>query len=74
MLIGDMMHRSARRPVAFSLLALGIAALAPSVAGAVKNKVTGPKTRRGSRRTLASIRDGGLPTDGVDIYSDEMGI
>lgn len=73
-LLGDMMSGRARRPVAFSLFALGLAALTPSVAGAVKKKVTGPTTRRGSRRTLASIRDGGLPTSEVDIYSDEMGI
>lgn len=74
MLLGDMMHRGARRPVAASLFCLGLAAIAPCVAGAVKKKVTGPTTRRGSRRTLESIRNAGLPSDGVDVYSDEMGI
>ena len=74
MLLGDMMHRGARRPVAVSLFCLGVAAIAPAVAGVVKKKVAGPATRRGSRRTLESIRDAGLPADGVDVYSDEMGI
>ena len=71
--LGDMMHRGARRPVAASLFCLGLAAIAPCVADAVKKKVAGPKTRRGSQRTLANIRDGAAIPD-VDIYSDEIGI
>lgn len=59
-LLGDMMHRGARRPVAFSLACLGMAALTPTVVGAVKNKVSGPQTARGSRRTLDSIRNAGM--------------
>lgn len=72
--LGDMMHRGARRPVAASLFCLGLAALAPCVASVVKQKVAGPKTRRGSQRTLESIRDAGYPADNVDVYSDEIGI
>ena len=71
--LGDMMHRGARRPVAVSLFCLGMAAIAPCVADVVKKKVAGPSTRRGSRRTLANIRDGAAIPD-VDIYSDEIGI
>ncbi len=59
-ILGDMMHRGARRPVAFSLACLGMLAVTPTVVGAVKNKVAGPQTARGSRRTLDSIRDGGM--------------
>lgn len=73
--LGDMMHRGARRPVAASLFCLGLAAIAPCVADAVKQKVAGPSTRRGSQRTLASIRDGAsIPADDVDVYSEEIGI
>lgn len=73
--LGDLMHRSARRPVAASLLCLGIAALTPCVAGAVKNKVAGPNTRRGNQRTLTKIRDGAsIPADDIDVYGKEIGI
>lgn len=59
--LGDLMHRGARRPVAAALACLGIAAITPAVVGVVKDKVAGPKTRRGSRKTLESIRDAGAP-------------
>jgi len=59
-MLGDMMHRGARRPVAFSLACLGMLAVTPTVVGAVKNKVAGPKTVRGSRRTLDGIRSAGM--------------
>lgn len=35
-------------------------AVTPTVVGAVKNKVAGPQTKRGSRKTLDSIRNGGM--------------
>jgi hypothetical protein len=70
--LGDLMHRGARRPVAFSLLCLGILALSPTVVGAVKNKVAGPQTKRGSRRTLDSIRNGGMmDTNTANSYLGE---
>ncbi|MFC4994301.1 hypothetical protein [Rubritalea tangerina] len=73
--LGDMMHRGARRPVAASLFCLGVAAVAPCVAEAIKQKVAGPTTRRGSQRTLANIRDGAaIPADDVDVYGEEIGI
>lgn len=70
--LGDLMHRSARRPVALSLAVLGIAALTPTLAGAVKKKVAGPKTKRGSRKTLESIRNGGIHTGDASAYDDEL--
>jgi len=57
--LGDMMHRGARRPVAFSLACIGMLAVTPTVVGAVKNKVAGPQTVRGSRRTLDGILNSG---------------
>ena len=69
-LVGDMMHRGARRPIAFSLACLGVAALTPTVVDAVKNKVAGPNTKRGSRRTLEGIRDAGVSAE--DEFGEEM--
>ena len=51
--LGDMMHRSARRPVAFALGVLGVAAIAPVIVDTVRDKVAGPQTRRGTQRTCA---------------------
>ncbi len=62
-MLGDMMHRGARRPVAFSLACLGMLALTPTVVGAVKKKVAGPQTKRGSRKTLDNIRNAGVPEE-----------
>ena len=73
--LGDMMHRGARRPVAFSLACLGMAAIAPSVVGAVKKKVAGPQTRRGANRTLESIRNAGMPDGDASAHylGDDLG-
>lgn len=71
MVLGDMMHRNARRPLAFSLFCIGVAAIAPSVFGAVKDKVAGPQTKRGSRRTLDGIRSAGA-VDGIDFAGEDM--
>lgn len=69
--LGDLMHRGARRPVAASLALLGVAALTPAVVGVVKDKVAGPSTRRGSRKTLDGIRGAGASSEdefGEDVY------
>ena len=72
-LLADLMHERARRPVAFSLACIGLAALAPSVVGVVRHKVAGPQTRRGSQRTLRSIRDGsGVPPEKVAYVEEEQ--
>lgn len=70
-ILGDLMHRGARRPVAFSLACLGMLALSPSVVGAVKHKVAGPQTVRGSRKTLDSIRNGGMIDDATGYLGDD---
>ena len=72
--LGDMMHRSARRPVAFALGVLGIAAIAPVVVDTVCDKVAGPNTRRGTQRTLRSIREGaGAPARDINFVEEELG-
>lgn len=67
LLLGDLMHRSARRGVGIGLGALGVAALLPFVVGGVKGLVTGPRSRVGVRRKIQRIRDMGI---GVPDYDD----
>ena len=71
--LGDLMHRDTRRPVAFTLAALAVAALAPTVVDTVADKVNGPNSRRGSRRTLRNIRDAGIDADDFADLEDEIG-
>lgn len=62
-LVADLIHQDSRRPVAFTLAALGLCALAPLVVGTAVDLVNGPNSRYGSRRTLRRIRDAGASTD-----------
>lgn len=72
--LGDLMHRGARRPVAFALGCVGVAAAAPFLVDAVKEKVAGPNTRRGTQRTLRTIREGaGAPAREIDYVEEELG-
>ena len=67
------MHEGARRPVAFALACLGVAALTPGVVEVVRDKVAGPNTRRGTQRTLQSIREGaGAPAQEIDYVEEEQ--
>lgn len=59
LLLGELMHRSARRVVAISLAALAVAAIMPLAVGGIVNKVNGPQSKRGARRRLQGIRDAG---------------
>ena len=60
LLLGEVMHRSARRVAAISLAALALAAIAPWAVGGIVNKVNGPQSSRGARRRLQGIRDAGV--------------
>jgi hypothetical protein len=60
LLLGDLMHRGARRGVGIGLGALGIAALLPFVVGGVTGLVTGPRSKLGVRRKIQRIRDAGI--------------
>jgi hypothetical protein len=72
LILGEVMHSGARRGIAIGLAALGVAALVPLTVGGIVNKVNGPKTCRGSRRRLESIRSAG---DGfVESDLDEAGV
>jgi hypothetical protein len=60
LLLGDLMHRGARRGVGIGLGALGIAALLPFVVGGVAGLVTGPRSKFGVKRNIQRIRDAGI--------------
>ena len=76
-LIGDLMHRSARRGFGIGIGALGVAALLPFVVDGLNNLVTGPKSRVGVRRRIQGIRDAGIGApdhDEVDAELREQGL
>lgn len=70
LLLGEMMHRGARRGLAFGLLALGIAAVTPYTVGEIRQRINGPGTKRGAQRRLSSIREAGAV--GFDDVDDEL--
>lgn|SRR5687768_15776127 len=71
-LLGDLMHRSARRGVGIGLGALGVAALLPFVVGGVKGLVTGPRSKLGVRRKIQRIRDAGIGPADFDPVEEEL--
>ena len=77
LLLGDLMHPSARRAVGLGIGALGVAALLPFVVDGVTSLVTGPKSKVGVRRKIQRIRDAGIGTpdyDEVDAELREQGL
>jgi hypothetical protein len=75
LLLGEMMHRGARRGLAFGLLAIGIAALTPFTVGEIRQRINAPNTKRGAARRLRSIREAGaLGMDDVDAELREQGL
>jgi hypothetical protein len=74
LLLGDLMHRGARRGVALGLGALGIAALLPFVVGGVTGLVTGPRSKVGVRRKIKRIRDAGavVATPDYDEVNEQL--
>lgn len=75
LLLGELMHRGARRGIAFGLLALGIAAITPYTVGEIKQRINSPATKRGARRRLRSIREAGAyGFDDVDEQLREQGL
>lgn len=72
LILGEVMHRNARRGLAIGLAALGVAALMPLAVSGIVNRVNGPRTARGVRRRLRGIRDAG---DGfVERELEETGV
>lgn len=72
LILGEVMHRNARRGMAIGLAALGVAALMPLAVSGIVERVNGPRTRRGVQRRLRGIRDAG---DGfVDDELENAGV
>ncbi len=72
LILGEVMHRNARRGMAIGLAALGVAALMPLAVSGIVDRVNGPRTRRGVQRRLRGIRDAG---DGfVEDELEETGV
>ena len=71
LLLGDLMHRGARRGVGLGLGVLGIAMLLPFVVGGVAGLVTGPRSKFGVRRNIQRIRDAGMVApDGNEVEEE----
>lgn len=72
LLLGDLMHKSARRGVGIGLGVLGVACLLPFAVGGVAWLVTGPRSRVGVRRKIQRIRDAGIGHADADEMEEDM--
>ena len=72
LLLGDLMHRNARRGLGIGVGALGVAALLPFVVGGVTGLVTGPRSKFGVRRKIQRIRDAGIVSSSYDDVEEEL--
>jgi len=74
LIIGNVIHKGARGPLALTLLCVGTALVAPHTVQTVLDKINSPATNRGSQRTLRSIRESaGAPlTDDLDLLDEEV--
>lgn len=72
LLLGDLMHPTARRAVGIGIGALGIAALLPYVVDGVACLVTGPKSKVGVRRKIQRIRDAGIVSPHYNDVDKEL--
>ncbi|MBM3863409.1 MAG: hypothetical protein FJ385_05570 [Verrucomicrobia bacterium] len=72
LLLGDLMHRGARRGIGLGVGALGVAALLPFVVGGVRGLVVGPKSRTGVRRRIQTIRDAGIGVPDFDEVDEQL--
>ncbi len=72
LLLGDLMHRSARRGVGIGLGALGVAMVLPLVVGGVGGLITGPRSKFGVRRKIQRIRDAGIGAPDYDSVDEEL--
>lgn len=71
LLLGDLMHRSARRGLGVGLGVLGLAMVTPFVFGGVRGLVVGPRSKFGVKRRIQRIRDAGMGEIGYDDEVEE---
>ena len=57
--------------ISVAAAALGVAAVTPKLSGTIKNKVAGPQTRRGSAKTLDSIRGAGATPENFGFVDED---
>lgn len=72
LLIGDLMHGSARRGFGIALGILGVAALLPFAVDGVTGLITGPRSKFGVRRKIQKIRDIGIGSPHEDEVGDRL--
>ena len=72
LLVGDLMHKSARRGMGLSLGILGVAALLPFAVDGITGLITGPRSKFGVRRKIQKIRDIGIGTPAHDEVDEEL--
>ena len=72
-LLAETMDRDSRRAAGATLLGVALLAALPWLIHVVGRKMTGPRSKRGSARTLQKIRDGGLGDYSYESYNfDEI--
>jgi hypothetical protein len=68
LLLSGRLGRSARQAAALTAIGVGVAATIPLLVGVVDRRLNSPRTDRGMRRRLRSIRnDSGFPDD-ADLF------
>jgi hypothetical protein len=72
LLLGDMMHRNARRSVGIGLGALAALAVLPIMVDGVAGLITGPRSRFGVRSKIQRIRDAGNGRPDHDEVDQEL--
>jgi hypothetical protein len=72
LLVGNLMHSSARRGLGLGLGILGVVALLPFAVDGVADLITGPRSKFGVRRKIQKIRDIGLGAPYHDEVDEEL--
>jgi hypothetical protein len=67
LLLASKLQRNAQRNTAWAMLTVGALSTLPLVYDLISRKVAGPKTERGMRRTLESIREDSGFADDAEI-------
>ena len=68
-LLAETLDRDSRRAAGVTLLGVAVLAALPWLIHAVGRKVAGPRSKRGSARTLEKIRDGGIGDYSYESYN-----
>ncbi len=72
LLLGDLMHPTARRGLGIGTAVMGVVALLPFLVGGVAGLVTGPRSKVGVRRNIQRIRDAGMVSQDHDEVEQQL--